>query len=200
MQTNVTLYTRRDCPLCNKAKAAIRAAESLYRLDVDLYEVDVDTDAELQRRFRNDVPVIYIDGVEAFRHRLEPQQLADYIHRVRTEQATSSVSSLATEKCVPCRGGVPPLKGEELRALERELGGGWRIIDEHHLEKEFRFHDFAQALAFTNRIGALAEEEGHHPDIHLAWGKVRVTIWTHKIDGLTRSDFVLAAKFDSVGS
>ena len=104
------------------------------------------------------------------------------------------MSSLANEKCIPCRGGVPALKGEELAALARELGAEWRVVDEHHLEKEFRFPDFAQALAFTNKVGAIAEEEGHHPDIYLAWGKVRVTIWTHKVDGLTRSDFVLAAK------
>ena len=107
------------------------------------------------------------------------------------------MTSLAADRCVPCRGGVPALKGEELRRLGDELGGGWRIIDEHHLEKEFPFADFATALAFTNRVGAIAEEEGHHPDIHLAWGKARVTIWTHKIDGLTRSDFVLAAKIEA---
>lgn len=104
--------------------------------------------------------------------------------------------TLANEKCVPCRGGVPALEGEELRTLEGELGGGWQVVDAHHLEKEWAFPDFAGALAFTNRVGGLAEEEGHHPDIHLAWGKVRVTIWTHKVDGLTRSDFVLAAKID----
>ncbi len=106
------------------------------------------------------------------------------------------MSSLANEKCIPCRGGVPALKGEELAALAGELGAEWRVIDEHHLEREFRFPDFAQALAFTNKVGAIAEEEGHHPDIYLAWGKVRVTIWTHKVDGLTRSDFVLAAKIE----
>jgi 4a-hydroxytetrahydrobiopterin dehydratase len=110
------------------------------------------------------------------------------------------MSSLANEKCIPCRGAVPPLHGEELAALARELGGGWRIVEAHHLEKEFRFPDFAQALAFTNRVGALAEEQGHHPDLYLAWGKVRVTLWTHTADGLTRSDFVLAAKIDGVGS
>jgi 4a-hydroxytetrahydrobiopterin dehydratase len=77
-----------------------------------------------------------------------------------------------------------------------ELGGGWSCVDEHHLEKEYRFKDFRQALAFTNRVGELAESVGHHPDIHLAWGKVRLTIWTHKVDGLTESDFVLAAKAD----
>lgn len=107
------------------------------------------------------------------------------------------MTSLSADRCVPCRGGVPPLEGEELRKLADELGGGWRVVDGHHLEKEFTFPDFAQALAFTNRVGAIAEEEGHHPDIHLAWGKVRITIWTHKIDGLTRSDFVLAAKIDA---
>jgi 4a-hydroxytetrahydrobiopterin dehydratase len=105
--------------------------------------------------------------------------------------------SLASEKCVPCRGGVPALKGEELAGLERQLGAGWRVVDEHHLEKEYRFPDFATALAFTNQVGAIAEEEGHHPDIALAWGRVAVTIWTHKIDGLTRSDFILAAKIDA---
>ena len=108
------------------------------------------------------------------------------------------MSSLANEKCIPCRGGVPALKGEELAALARELGAEWRVVDEHHLERELRFPDFAQALAFTNKVGALAEEEGHHPDIYLAWGKVRVTIWTHKVDGLTRSDFVLAAKIERI--
>jgi len=105
-------------------------------------------------------------------------------------------SSLANEKCVPCRGGVPAIKGDELHGLAKDLGGNWRVVDEHRHEKEFTFADFAQALAFTNKVGAIAEEEGHHPDIYLAWGKVRITIWTHKIDGLTRSDFVLAAKID----
>jgi len=104
--------------------------------------------------------------------------------------------NLANEKCVPCRGGVPALKGQELQAVATELGGGWKVVEEHHLEKEFTFPDFVQALAFTNRVGAIAEEEGHHPDIYLAWGKVRITTWTHKIDGLTRSDFILAAKID----
>jgi len=88
------------------------------------------------------------------------------------------------------------MKGEELAELARTLGGDWRVVDQHHLEKEFTFPDFAQALAFTNRIGAIAEEQGHHPDIYLSWGKVGVKIWTHKVDGLTRADFVLAAKMD----
>jgi len=103
---------------------------------------------------------------------------------------------LADGACVPCRGGVPPLRGEPLQALARRLGGGWTVVNGHHLEKEFQFRNFRDALAFVNRVGAVAEEQNHHPDLHLAWGLVRVTVWTHKIDGLTESDFVFAAKTD----
>ena len=106
------------------------------------------------------------------------------------------MSALAEKECVPCKGGVPPLKGTDLARLAGELDQGWQVVDEHHLEKEYRFKDFRGALAFTNRVGELAEVQGHHPDIYLAWGKVRLTIWTHKIDGLTESDFVFAAKAD----
>ena len=105
-------------------------------------------------------------------------------------------SILAKKDCIPCKGGVPPLKGAELAALGAQLGHDWKIVDEHHLEKAFAFPDFQTALDFTNKVGVLAEQEGHHPDVHLAWGKVGVTIWTHKIDGLTESDFVLAAKVE----
>jgi len=103
---------------------------------------------------------------------------------------------LAARKCVPCKGSVPPLKGAELEVLRGQLGGGWQVVDEHHLLKEYTFKNFADALAFTNRVGAIAEEEFHHPDFQLGWGRVQVEIWTHKIDGLTESDFVLAAKAD----
>lgn len=105
-------------------------------------------------------------------------------------------SELTKQHCVPCRGGVPPLKGKAIDELLRKLGGGWKVVNEHHLEKTYSFKDFAEALAFTNRVGEIAEQEGHHPDIYLAWGRVRLEIWTHKIDGLTESDFVLAAKAD----
>ena len=105
--------------------------------------------------------------------------------------------SLAEKTCVPCRGGVPPLKGEALQALARQVEG-WQVVNEHHLAKTFRFPDFRAALAFVNKVGALAEEQGHHPDIYLAWGKVEITIWTHKIDGLTESDFILGAKIDAL--
>ena len=100
---------------------------------------------------------------------------------------------------MPCRGGHPPLRGKELDALVARLGpNGWKVVDAHHLEKSYEFPDFVSALAFVNRVGELAEQQGHHPDIHLAWGKARVTTWTHKIDGLTESDFVLAAKVDTL--
>jgi 4a-hydroxytetrahydrobiopterin dehydratase len=104
------------------------------------------------------------------------------------------MNELAEKECVPCKGGVPPLKGKALQDLSTKLGNGWRAVQEHHLEKEFTFKDFREALDFTNRVGEIAESQNHHPDIYLAWGKVKVTIWTHKIDGLTESDFVLAAK------
>lgn len=104
--------------------------------------------------------------------------------------------NLADKECVPCKGGVPPLAGAELDALLEALGNDWQVIDGHHLEKSYAFPTFRDALAFTNRVGELAERQKHHPDIFLAWGLVRLTIWTHKIDGLTESDFVFAAKAD----
>ena len=107
------------------------------------------------------------------------------------------MSNLAAKTCVPCRGGVPPLKGEELSVLQKQVDG-WNIIDEHHITKTFRFPDFRGALGFVNRVGELAEEQGHHPDMCLAWGRVAIKTWTHKIDGLTESDFILAAKIDEL--
>lgn len=106
------------------------------------------------------------------------------------------MSNLAEQKCPPCDQGGEPLAGKQLEDLQRELGNGWKVVDGHHLEKPFTFKDFQQALDFTNRIGAAAEEMGHHPDIYLTWGKVRVTIFTHKVNGLTKNDFVLAAKIE----
>jgi 4a-hydroxytetrahydrobiopterin dehydratase len=102
---------------------------------------------------------------------------------------------LADQHCVPCRGGVPPLKGEELLKFAAQLPD-WRVIEEHHILKTFLFPDFKTALDFVDRIGAVAEEEGHHPDLCLAWGKVEVKTYTHKINGLAESDFILASKVD----
>jgi len=102
---------------------------------------------------------------------------------------------LAEKTCVPCRGGVPPLNAEQIRPLAAEVSN-WKVVNNHHIEREFKFPDFKTALDFTNKVGGIAEEQGHHPDIYLAWGKVGVKVWTHKIDGLTESDFIMAAKID----
>lgn len=102
---------------------------------------------------------------------------------------------LHEQHCVPCRGGVPPLGPQRAAELHAHLRD-WALIEHHHLEKEWRFPDFAAALAFVNRAGAVCEAEGHHADFELGWGRVRARIWTHKVDGLTESDFVLAAKLD----
>ena|SRR5437667_8050651 len=107
------------------------------------------------------------------------------------------MSSLAAKTCLPCRGGVLPLKGQELAALNKQVPE-WQVVNEHHLTRAFKFPEFKQALAFVNRVGDLAEEQGHHPDILLAWGKAEITLWTHKIDGLTESDFIMAAKIDGL--
>lgn len=101
--------------------------------------------------------------------------------------------SLADKRCVPCEGGVPKLSPERVQELIAQIPG-WEASGGHHLHRVFRFPDFKQALDFVNRAGAIAEQEGHHPDLLLAWGRVEVTIFTHSIDGLSENDFVLAAK------
>lgn len=105
--------------------------------------------------------------------------------------------SLARKECVPCKGGVPPLKGDELNRLSKQVEG-WDVIEEHHISKTYKFPNFVKALEFVNKVGNIAEQQGHHPDIFLTWGKVRIETWTHKIDGLTESDFILAAKIDEI--
>lgn len=105
---------------------------------------------------------------------------------------------LKDRKCVPCQGGTPPLPEERSNELLSQLPDGWGLVENHHIEKTFKFPDFAQALAFTDRVGAVAEEEGHHPNIELGWGRVKITLYTHKIGGLTESDFFLAAKAEAV--
>ncbi len=116
------------------------------------------------------------------------------------------MSSLAERTCVPCKGGIPPLRPDQIDPLLRELGNGWTVVRAVgdtsdgglRLEKLYRFENFRQALEFVVRIGEVSEQQKHHPDVHLAWGKVTVEIWTHKIDGLTESDFILASKCDRV--
>jgi pterin-4-alpha-carbinolamine dehydratase (EC 4.2.1.96) len=107
------------------------------------------------------------------------------------------MSQLASKQCIPCKGGMPPLKGEELKRLHEQIEG-WDVIEGHHLSKTYKFPNFVKALEFVNKVGAVSEQEGHHPNIFFTWGKVRIESYTHKIDGLTESDFILAAKFDAI--
>jgi 4a-hydroxytetrahydrobiopterin dehydratase len=107
------------------------------------------------------------------------------------------MATLASKTCVPCKGGTPALKGNALHEFSHQLPN-WNVVDERHLTRAFSFPDFKEALAFVNRVGDVAEEQGHHPDILLAWGKVEITLWTHKVNGLTESDFIMAAKIDEL--
>ena len=107
----------------------------------------------------------------------------------------TQVESLADRKCAPCREGTPPIKGRQLERLHEQIKD-WKVIDDRRLEKEFRFPNFVKALEFVNRVGRLAEEENHHPLIHLTWGRATIELWTHKINGLSENDFILAAKID----
>ncbi len=107
------------------------------------------------------------------------------------------MSELASKTCVPCKGGTPPLKGEELERLRRQVPE-WEVVEEHHLHRRFRFKNFRESLSFVNRVGELAEEQGHHPNIRFGWGYAEISVWTHKIDGLTESDFIFAAKVDTL--
>jgi 4a-hydroxytetrahydrobiopterin dehydratase len=107
------------------------------------------------------------------------------------------MTELANKTCTPCRGGVAPLAGQELEALAKQVPQ-WKVVNGHHITRVFTFPDFQQALAFVNKAGAIAEEQGHHPDILLSWGKAEITTWTHSINGLSESDFILAAKIDKL--
>ncbi len=108
------------------------------------------------------------------------------------------MSSLTQKRCVPCSTGVDRLSGPGLARLAEQLPPGWRVVDSLRLEKDFKFTNFREAMDFTNRVGELAEAEGHHPDIHLSWGNTKLVLWTHKVGGLTESDFILAAKADGL--
>jgi 4a-hydroxytetrahydrobiopterin dehydratase len=106
-----------------------------------------------------------------------------------------TMTELADKQCVPCRDGTPALKGNDLEHFHHSVPQ-WTVSNEHQIHRTFKFPDFVQALAFVNKVGALAEEQGHHPDILLTWGKAEITLWTHSINGLSESDFIMAAKID----
>lgn len=108
--------------------------------------------------------------------------------------------SLDEMKCEPCRGGMPTLTNAEIDHYYQQLQR-WSVVEKDgikRLERSFTFKDFAEALAFTNKVGEIAERQGHHPDILTEWGKVTVTWWTHKIRGLHKNDFIMAAKTDAL--
>jgi 4a-hydroxytetrahydrobiopterin dehydratase len=107
-------------------------------------------------------------------------------------------SDLAGRECVPCTVGTPPMSTRERDRYLAQLGRGWRVVNDHHLEKEIEVPTFRKALAFANAVGEVAEAAGHHPDIFLSYDKVRLSVFTHKIDGLSEADFVLAAKIDQL--
>jgi 4a-hydroxytetrahydrobiopterin dehydratase len=107
-----------------------------------------------------------------------------------------STAELAKNQCVPCRGGIPPLKGDALQKMFALLGNDWQVVNEHHLEKQYSFPNWAKAMALANKVSEIAEQQNHHPDLYITWGKTKVQIWTHKIDGLTESDFYFAAKVE----
>jgi 4a-hydroxytetrahydrobiopterin dehydratase len=107
------------------------------------------------------------------------------------------MGKLATKKCTACEAGTSALSRSDITPLLGQLRG-WEVVDSHHLRKDWTFPDFAAALRFVNRVGEVAEREAHHPDIYLSWGKARIELWTHKVNGLTENDFIVAAKIDEL--
>ena len=107
---------------------------------------------------------------------------------------------LSEMQCQACRGGVEPLRGAAVEGYLKRIDPAWEVRDERCLERVFKFRDFQQALDFTNAVGRVAEEQGHHPEITVSWGRATVRIWTHKIGGLSENDFILAAKIDSLAT
>jgi 4a-hydroxytetrahydrobiopterin dehydratase len=107
------------------------------------------------------------------------------------------MGNLASKQCTACKTGTSALARSEITPLLAQLRG-WEVIDDHHLRKNWTFPDFAGALEFVNRVGDLAEREDHHPDLSFSWGKARVELWTHKVNGLTENDFIMAAKIDEL--
>jgi 4a-hydroxytetrahydrobiopterin dehydratase len=105
-------------------------------------------------------------------------------------------ANLADRSCIPCRGGIPPLDAAAAKQLLSQAPS-WTLMDDaHRIERTFRFPDFKAAIAFVNKVGELAEVEGHHPDIHFGWGYATVSMHTHKIKGLHENDFIMAAKIN----
>ena len=109
------------------------------------------------------------------------------------------MSELSKKKCVPCEGGVKPLNPDQAEVLTQELNPEWMLIDQHRmLARTFKFKDFKESLEFANKVGAIAEEENHHPDLTVGYGNAGVELTTHAIGGLSENDFIVAAKIDEL--
>jgi len=107
-------------------------------------------------------------------------------------------SNLSQEKCIPCSVGTPALEGEELNELMKEIENDWDLIKDKKIVRKFNFDNFAKALEFVNKVSSIAEEKGHHPDIEFGWGRAEISFMTHKIDGLSRNDFIMASLVDEL--
>ena len=105
---------------------------------------------------------------------------------------------LADRECVPCRGGVPPLAAEGIEELRRQISSEWSVVEGRRLEREVRLKDFRQAMALANKIAEIAEEQGHHPDLLVTWGRLKIMLFTHAIGGLHDNDFIMAARIDAL--
>lgn len=114
------------------------------------------------------------------------------------EDDTENATQLSKMRCVPCQSGAEPLSSDAIRQFAEQLSEGWQVVESHHLEKNYKFKDFSQALEFVNKVGQLAELQDHHPDIYFGWGRVKLTVYTHKINGLHPNDFIFAAKVDQL--
>ena len=105
---------------------------------------------------------------------------------------------LASKKCIPCEVGTPPLAADKAQEYVAHLALGWEVVESKRIKKEFKFKGFMDAMAFVNKVAAIAEEEGHHPDIYIFYNLVRIELWTHAVNGLSENDFIIAAKIDQL--
>jgi len=105
---------------------------------------------------------------------------------------------LTSKKCVPCEGGTPPLAEDKINEFLSQVDSAWVVFENKKIKRKLKFKDFVEAMAFVNKVADLAEEEGHHPDIHIYWNKVNLDLWTHAIGGLSDNDFIIAAKIDKI--
>ena len=108
------------------------------------------------------------------------------------------MTELAQKVCTACKEGAPRVTEEEIAEYKKEISTEWKVVGDHHLERKLTFPDFKKTLEFVNKVGEVAEKEGHHPNIDFTWGKCKITLYTHKIDGLHENDFILAAKIDEI--